>query len=50
MSSLILHVKGGMSGLVPEPNSESYAMQCFPLYSLLLATGSTNMSSFTLKN
>jgi hypothetical protein len=28
-----------MSGLVPEMTSESYAMQCFPLYSLLLATG-----------
>ena len=34
-----------MSGLVPEHNSESYAMQCFPLYSLLLATGKYSWSA-----
>jgi hypothetical protein len=42
-------VQGGMAGLVQVPNRESNPMQCFPLYSLLLAAGKNVVfsSSFT---
>ena len=30
-------MKGGMAGIVPEGKEDSYDMQCFPLYSLLMA-------------
>ena len=30
-------MKGGMAGIVPEWKEDSYDMQCFPLYSLLMA-------------
>ena len=29
--------EGGMAGIAPEASKESYDMQCFPLYSLLIA-------------
>ena len=30
-------MKGGMAGIVPEKREDTYDMQCFPLYSLLMA-------------
>jgi hypothetical protein len=39
-----------MAGLIPEKSGESYAIQCFPLYSLLLATGKSPLHFATLKN
>ena len=30
-------MEGGMAGIVPEPREDTYDMQCFPLYSLLMA-------------
>jgi hypothetical protein len=38
-----------MAGLIPEKSGESYAIQCFPLYSLLLATGKGRLNFSTLK-
>jgi hypothetical protein len=38
-----------MAGLIPEKSGESYAIQCFPLYSLLLATGKSHLHFATLK-
>ena len=32
-------IKEGMAGLVEEEGPGDYQMQCFPLYSLILATG-----------
>ena len=32
-------IKEGMAGLVEEEEPGDYQMQCFPLYSLILATG-----------
>ena len=31
-----------MAGIAPEDRKDTYSMQCFPLYSLLLATVGTN--------
>jgi len=41
-------VEGGMAGIVPEATSESMEMQCFPLYSLILATGNRTINYFSL--
>ena len=47
-------VAGGMSGLVPDHNKEeleqglSYNLQCFPLYSLLMALGNPTVNYFSL--
>ncbi len=38
-----------MAGLIPEKSGESYAIQCFPLYSLLLAIGKGRLPFATLK-
>ncbi len=38
-----------MAGLIPEKSGESYAIQCFPLYSLLLATGKSRLHFSTLQ-
>jgi hypothetical protein len=38
-----------MAGLIPEKSGESYAIQCFPLYSLLLATGKGRLNFAALK-
>ena len=32
-------MEGGMAGIVAEAREDTYDMQCFPLYSLLLAAG-----------
>ena len=37
-----------MSGLVPEHVKDSYDLQCFPLYSLLLAVGNPTIQYFSL--
>ena len=37
-----------MSGLVPEPDESSYELQCFPLYSLILALGNPTINYFSL--
>ena len=47
-------VPGGMSGLVPDHDQEelekglSYNLQCFPVYSLLLALGNPTVNYFSL--
>jgi len=41
-------VEGGMAGLLPEKNHESYDMQCFPLYSLLMASGNRTVNYLSL--
>jgi len=41
-------IKGGMSGLLPEHDDESYDLQCFPLYSLILALGNPTINYFSL--
>ena len=41
-------VGGGMSGLVPEHDESSYELQCFPLYSLILALGNQTINYFSL--
>ena len=30
-------MEGGMAGIAPEPREDTYDMQCFPLYSILMA-------------
>ena len=37
-----------MTGLVPEPTENSANIQCFPLYSLLLAMGNPTVHYFSL--
>jgi hypothetical protein len=37
-----------MSGLVEDPGTGDYEMQCFPLYSLILATGENTISNHHL--
>ena len=37
-----------MAGLVPEPTETSVNIQCFPLYSLLLAMGNPTVHYFSL--
>jgi len=39
---------GGMAGLVSEADEQSYDMQCFPLYSLILATGNRTVNYLSL--
>ena len=39
---------GGMAGIVTERNDETYDMQCFPLYSLLMATGNRTVNYLSL--
>lgn len=41
-------VESGMAGLVPEETPDSFKMQCFPLYSLILATGNRTINYFSL--
>ena len=41
-------VLGGMAGIVTERNEETYDMQCFPLYSLLMATGTKTVNYLSL--
>jgi len=41
-------VSGGMAGIVKERNDETYDMQCFPLYSLLMAIGNRTVNYFSL--
>ena len=41
-------VEGGMAGIVVERNKETYDMQCFPLYSLLMATGNRTVNYLSL--
>merc|ERR1719411_1888421 len=37
-----------MAGLVPEKSEGAYDMQCFPLYSLLMATGNRTVNYLSL--
>jgi hypothetical protein len=37
-----------MAGLVPEETADSFKIQCFPLYSLILATGNRTINYFSL--
>ena len=37
-----------MAGLVPEPTENSFKVQCFPLYSILLAMGNPTVHYFSL--
>ena len=37
-------MKGGMAGIAPEEREDTYNMQCFPLYSLILATGNRTIN------
>jgi len=37
-----------MAGLVPEENDNSFKIQCFPLYSLILATGNRTVNYLSL--
>jgi len=39
---------GGMAGLVSQADEQSYDMQCFPLYSLILATGNRTVNYLSL--
>lgn len=39
---------GGMAGIVNEADDESYDMQCFPLYSLIQATGGRTVNYLSL--
>ena len=41
-------IEGGMSGLVPEHDDTSFDLQCFPLYSLVLALGNPTINYFSL--
>ena len=41
-------IEGGMSGLVLEHDDLSYELQCFPLYSLMLALGNPTINYFSL--
>jgi len=41
-------VQGGMAGIVMVPNDETYNMQCFPLYSLLMAAGNRTVNYLSL--
>jgi len=41
-------VEHGMAGLVPEETEESFRVQCFPLYSLILATGNRTVNYLSL--
>ena len=37
-----------MAGIVKDRNDETYDMQCFPLYSLLMATGNRTVNYLSL--
>ena len=37
-----------MAGIVMVPNDETYNMQCFPLYSLLMAAGNRTVNYLSL--
>ena len=37
-----------MAGLVPEESDNSFKIQCFPLYSLILATGNRTVNYLSL--
>jgi len=39
---------GGMAGLASQPDEQTYDMQCFPLYSLILATGNRTVNYLSL--
>ena len=41
-------VYGGMAGIVKNRTEETYDMQCFPLYSLLMATGHKTVNYLSL--
>lgn len=41
-------VHGGMAGIVQNRTEETYDMQCFPLYSLLMATGNKTVNYLSL--
>ncbi|XP_023321595.1 uncharacterized protein LOC111696271 [Eurytemora carolleeae] len=41
-------IEDGMAGLVPEENDNSFKIQCFPLYSLILATGNRTVNYLSL--
>ena len=40
--------EGGMAGLVPGGDSEDHNIQCFPLFSLLMALGNTTVNYLSL--
>ena len=42
-------LSGGMAAISPEKTDDTYEMQCFPLYSLLLASaGNRTVNYFSL--
>ena len=41
-------VHGGMAGIVMEKNKDTVDMQCFPLYSLLMAVGNRTVNYLSL--
>ena len=41
-------VQGGTEGLVQEPTDDTYEMQCFPLYSLIMALGMKTINYLSL--